>query len=103
VVVANRPDPDNRELQILDWIKENGDRNRPGFKHVSQLVDAFHHGGPNGWHLCIVMELLGPRVAAVAEQCTNYRLNERTDRRVSRQLLLAVDFLHSCGVAHGGK
>lgn len=82
---------------------ENGDPNHPGRKHVSHLLDSFYHEGPNGRHLCVVLEWLGPKVSSVAERCPNYRLDGNLARRVSRQLLLAVDYLHSCGVAHGGR
>jgi serine/threonine protein kinase len=46
---------------------------------------------------------LGPEVSSVADRCKNYRLGGDLARSVSRQLLLAVDYLHSAGVAHGGE
>lgn len=101
MVVSSNSESQNRELEILQHIKEKGDPNHPGHKHVSQILDSFCHEGPNG-HLCIVMEVLGPKVSSVTDRCTNYRLDGHLARRVSKQLLLAVDYLHSCGVAHGG-
>ncbi|KAF2110989.1 kinase-like domain-containing protein [Lophiotrema nucula] len=101
VVVANKSDAQHGELEILDHIKANGDPQHPGRKHIMQLMESFHHDGPNGRHLCVVSELLGPKTTTVAEKCQNHRLGSRLARRVSQQLLLAVDYLHSCGVAHG--
>ncbi|PQE30497.1 CMGC SRPK kinase protein [Rutstroemia sp. NJR-2017a WRK4] len=101
IVVGNRSQAHHHELKILHSIMENGDPDHPGHKHVSHLLDSFYHEGPNGQHLCIVSEWLGPKVSSIAERCPNYRLDGNLARRVSRQLLLAVDYLHSCGVAHG--
>lgn len=102
VVVSNCSGSQSPELGILQHIEEKGDPNHPGSKHIPRLIDSFHHEGPNGRHLCVVTELLGPKVSSVMEKCTNYRLDGHLVRRVSRQLLLVVDYLHSCGVAHGG-
>ncbi|KAL8858289.1 MAG: hypothetical protein Q9178_005152 [Gyalolechia marmorata] len=101
VIVANNSGEHNRELQIFQSIRETGNLHHPGHKHVTQLLDWFHHDGPNGRHLCLVLELLGPQVQAVAERGQNYRLDGNLARRVSRQLLYATNYLHSCGVVHG--
>jgi serine/threonine protein kinase len=103
VVVARQSDKTHRELRILQTLKERGDPNHPGCKHVSHLLDSFYLKGPNGRHLCIVLDPLGPEVSSVADRCKNYRLGGDLARSVSRQLLLAVDYLHSAGVAHGGE
>ena len=103
VIVARQSEAHNRELQILRSIGETSDPSHPGRKHVSQLLDWFYHDGPNGRHLCLVLELLGPQVSAVAEGCQNCRLDGNLARRVSRQLLYAINYLHSCGIAHGGR
>jgi len=102
VVVAEKSDTQKGELAIMTHIEAKGNAKHPGHKHISRLLDSFHHDGPNGKHLCIVSELLGPKISTVAEKSTNYRLDSNLARRISRQLLLAVDYLHSCGVAHGG-
>lgn len=103
VVVASESDTCNHEVEVLQSIMQNGDPSHPGHRHVSQLLDSFHLEGPNGRHLCIVTELLGPCVSSVAEQSRNFRLDGHVARQVSRQLLYATNYLHSCGVAHGGK
>ena len=103
VVIAGMSEAPNRELQILQSLQETGDSNHPGRIYVSRLLDWFYHDGPNGRHLCLVSELLGPSVSAVADKCRNFRLDGNLARRVSRQLLYATSYLHSRGVAHGGK
>ncbi|KAK4672134.1 hypothetical protein QC763_100420 [Podospora pseudopauciseta] len=101
VVTADKSDETSCELSILQALKERGDVNHPGHNHVSHLVESFHIQGPNGRHLCAVQDLLGPTTSSVTDRCPNYRLEGNLARSISRQLLLAVDYLHSAGVAHG--
>jgi serine/threonine protein kinase len=103
VVVANKSDETSRELEILRALKERGDITHPGRKHVTQLIDSFYHDGPNGRHLCLVLGLLGPKASSINDECPQYRLDGVVARSASRQLLLAVDYLHSAGIAHGAK
>ena len=103
VVVASKSEVHNPELQILQKIRENNDPHHPGRKHVPQLLDWFYHDGPNGRHLCLVLEILGPSVSTAMEHCRTGRLDGNLARRVSRQLLYATSYLHSCGVVHGGR
>ncbi|EHK40492.1 hypothetical protein TRIATDRAFT_231146, partial [Trichoderma atroviride IMI 206040] len=101
IVVAEQSHNHNHELEILQAIKRNGDPAHPGHRHVSHLLNSFYHEGPNGRHLCIVLELLGPKTSSIAEMQPNYRLEGQIARRISSQLLFAVDYLRACGVAHG--
>ncbi|KAK3942337.1 kinase-like domain-containing protein [Diplogelasinospora grovesii] len=101
VVVASKSEEHNHELEILERVREKGDPQHPGRKHVSHLLDSFYHEGPNGRHLCLVLELLGPKMSLVAERRPGYRLGGRLAREISAQLLLAVDYIKSCDVAHG--
>ncbi|KAL7789766.1 kinase-like domain-containing protein [Trichoderma afarasin] len=101
IAVAEQSHDHNGELKILQTITRTGDPTHPGHKHVSHLLDSFYHEGPNGRHLCIVLELLGPKISSVVNRLPNYRLNGRLARQISSQLLLAVDYIRSCGVVHG--
>jgi serine/threonine-protein kinase SRPK3 len=80
---------------------------------IIQLLDQFIHQGPNGSHLCLVFDLLGPSMLDVVDSCrmaarhrgVDYHefLEPPTILKVSRQLLKAVAFMHKSGYAHGGK
>ena len=37
--------------------------NHPGYQHIVPLLDNFVQNGPNGEHLCLIMELLGESLA----------------------------------------
>ncbi|KAL2194721.1 kinase-like domain-containing protein [Corynascus similis CBS 632.67] len=101
IVVANGSETQNHELKILQHLQASDIHSHPGRSSVPQLLDSFFHEGPNGQHLCVVLEVLGPRVSWLAEHSRNYRLNPNLSRRISRRVVEAVAYLHSCGVAHG--
>jgi serine/threonine protein kinase len=91
---------------------KNGHNNLEA-RFIIQLLDQFVHQGPNGSHLCLVFDLLGPSVHKVVESCRMAAQQEETPfheflepptiLKVSRQLLKAVAFMHKAGYAHGGK
>lgn len=73
-------------------------------KFVINLYDDFTHEGPNGSHLCIVTEFLGPSLSTVIEDYDlgGDRLEPDDILRLSRQILQATASLHEAGFAHGG-
>ena len=103
IVVASKSDEASREVAILRALKERGDPAHPGHKHVAHLIDSFYHEGPNGRHLCVVLGLLGSKISFFTQDDPKKRLDGDLTRSISRQILLAVDYLHSAGVAHGGE
>ena len=102
--MSNMSNEANRELMVLRRLKNNTKcHNHPGYKHVLRMLDDFQIDGPNGRHMCIVSDVLGPNAKSVAEAYPNNRPDGQLARSVSRQLLLAVGYLHEAGVVHGGK
>ncbi|GAV55070.1 hypothetical protein ZYGR_0AS03930 [Zygosaccharomyces rouxii] len=106
-----------RELQILRKV-ENVARSssHPGSPHVVELLDAFAHLGPHGLHVCLVFEPLNESLLSLLGQCHQggtCNLKEAGTtcvkdglplelvKEVTRQVLLALDFLHKeCGIVH---
>lgn len=90
----------SRELSNLQSLERRG-----ASDYVPQLLDSFEHVGPNGVHLCLVFECLGPSVdTVVADYHTGGdRLESETILRISRQLLQALAAIHGAGYAHGGE
>jgi len=103
VIVAEKSGEFNHELHILMHLKESSDSSHPGHKYVSHLLDFFYFDGPNGRHLYLIFDVLGPNMFSGAERCTDYRLDGCLARDISAQVLLAVDYLHSSGIVHGGE
>ncbi len=103
IVVASGSDTQSHELEILQHLQASDLRS---IQVAAESCTFWTHSitrGPNGRHLCVVLELLGTRVSWVADQSQNYRLKADLARRVSGRFVEAVAYLHSCGVVHGGE
>ncbi|MCJ1386866.1 hypothetical protein MMC17_009994 [Xylographa soralifera] len=92
------------EISTLRSIAKVGS-SHPGFNHVQKLLDTFVHQGRNGLHTCLVFEPLGQSFELFTTDEPEARgdtpsLSPAAMREASRQLVLAVDFLHSQGVMH---
>ncbi|EQL38806.1 CMGC/SRPK protein kinase, variant 2 [Blastomyces dermatitidis ATCC 26199] len=90
------------ERGILSKITDISARSKhEGRHHILPFLHQFKHIGPNGVHVCFVLEVLGHHLYF---QCSKYkdgRLPVRAIKRIARQLLLGLDFLHTeCGVIH---
>ena len=73
----------------------------PGRHHVAQLKDHFDLEGPTGRHVCLVMPLLGASIAEKATTGHLLRVPSPSVKRIARQMLQALDFLHNeCGIIH---
>ncbi|PWY93104.1 serine protein kinase [Aspergillus sclerotioniger CBS 115572] len=86
------------EREILDFL--NGVRGKhPGHKHVVNLLDHFYHEGANGTHLCLVLPVMAGELQRLYVDGKR-RLRARELRRLAKELLQGVDFLHERGVVH---
>ncbi|KAF2019533.1 kinase-like protein [Aaosphaeria arxii CBS 175.79] len=102
VLRADRSQGEVNELKVLQHIEANGNTEHPGRRFLPQLLDYFYCEGPNGRHLCLVLNVLGPTLRSIRwDSEFSPRLPCSLSRHVSRQLILAVDFLHSIGIVHG--
>ena len=104
VLVARKTnDSSYAELRILTHLTGSS-LEHPGKRHIPKLIDHFYVEGPNGLHLCLVMDILGPTAWHVQYELSGniVCMPPKIRHLISRQLLLAVDYLHQCGIAHGG-
>lgn len=94
----------SRELYHLNLLADRS-LGKPSAKYIVSVLDSFTHEGPNGTHLCIVFELLGPSVDKVVDDYYSFGDDLETDiiLRMSEQLLEAVSLIHEAGMGHGGK
>lgn len=102
ILTANRTGQ-FREYHMLQELTElsNGSL---GSKHFVVFLDVFLHHGPNGFHDCLVLELLGPTVGRVMKKLNEEGKHLRTNTvlKISTQLLEAIAFMHEPCYAHGG-
>ncbi|KAG8425778.1 hypothetical protein J3459_009698 [Metarhizium acridum] len=83
----------SNEVTILRQIHRNG-LGKPGYTNIIEIHDVFTIRGPNGFHECLVTEVVLPLHSVSVLQ--NY-----SPPQVTKQLLRAFDFLHGEGVVHG--
>ncbi|KAK6512508.1 hypothetical protein TWF481_001392 [Arthrobotrys musiformis] len=90
------------ESEILSKITQQSEKStHPGRRHVSSLLDTFKHEGPNGNHVCYVFDVLGHNLGHHTWQFERARIPFRSVKLITKQVLLALDFLHTeCGVIH---
>lgn len=102
-------------LKILMATDSDGDAERrvwramddrhsfhPGRKFVSLLMDQFSIQGPNGNHLCLVKEVLGPTLSDVKNSFAYDLIPLHIARKATVQLALGLAYIHARGVIHGG-
>lgn len=97
---------DSSELSVLRYLNQQGGSD-PMPTHVTALLDCFEHEGPNGKHLCLVFEALSVNISSMLTWTPEYHngtvsiFPKRMAKRILRQVLLGISFLHSHGVIHG--
>ncbi|KAG6240707.1 hypothetical protein E4U25_007574 [Claviceps purpurea] len=88
---SDNPLPD-REAEILSQIRQTGP-GKHGYERVIELLDAFVVEGPNGFHQCLVTEVVSPLSDSDTIKHCSYD--------VLRQIVEGFAFLHGEGIVHG--
>jgi serine/threonine-protein kinase SRPK3 len=93
---------DTFEMDILAKIKSK-ELVAVGSRHVLGPLNHFEHIGPNGKHVCLVFKAMGPSMSEFRRLFPKLRIPVPLMKRVARQLLQALAFLHdTCQVIHSG-
>ena len=90
------------ELEVLERLHD-ADPEHPGFRYIPRLIDSFPHVGPNGSHVCLVVEPMGESLAGFGTLFHKFQIPSPIMQRFTRQLFLALDYAHCSGVIHTGK
>ena len=90
----------------LEWCVLNKLRHQtllhPESNFISFPLNNFWIPGPNGNHLCFVSNVLGRTLNDVRDSYEDL-LPLKIARNVTVQLALALAYMHSSGIVHGGK
>ena len=89
------------ERDVLEMLKMS-DPKHEGYHHVLELLDWFIQDGPNGQHMCLVYKAMGETLRRFQARFPRQRFPAPLMKRISRQLLLGLDYTHSCGLIHTG-
>lgn len=93
---------ESTEIQIYRRLCARPEQLR-GAHHIPTLLNSFTLEGPNGMHSCLVIDVLGPSVAAASERYSSGRLPGRIAWQAVRQVTEALALMHSTGIVHGGR
>ncbi|XP_027078769.1 SRSF protein kinase 2-like isoform X1 [Coffea eugenioides] len=86
------------EIEILSAIADGDASNS---KYVIRLVDHFKHAGPNGQHLCMVLEFLGDSLLRLIKYNRYKGLELNKVREICKCILTGLDYLHrELGIIH---
>jgi len=89
------------EYEVFRKI-ESANPNNPGFNHCLTLRQCFTAYSTAGGHICFVTDPLSSSLANLRPPGQN-RLTLPIAKRVTKQVLLALDYLHrECGYIHTG-
>ena len=68
-----------------------------------KLIRTFWHRGPNGNHLCLVLELAGPKVENYMKYRSSGSFTLPEIQKVASDTATAYSYLHAEGYVHGGE
>ncbi|XP_030464417.2 uncharacterized protein LOC115683905 [Syzygium oleosum] len=86
------------EIELLSAIASGDPSNS---KCVVRLVDHFKHAGPNGQHLCMVLEFLGDSLLRLIKYNRYKGLELNKVREICKCILIGLDYLHrEVGLLH---
>ncbi|CAM8902426.1 unnamed protein product [Rhodiola kirilowii] len=86
------------EIEVLSAVA-NGDPSNA--KCVLHLIDHFKHSGPNGQHLCMVLEFLGDNLLRLIRYNRYLGFELSKVREACKCILTGLDYLHrELGIIH---
>lgn len=86
------------EIEVLSAIAEGDPSNS---KCIVRLLDHFKHAGPNGQHICLVIEFLGDSLLRLNRYNRYKGIGLNRVREICRSILLGLDYLHrELGIIH---
>ena len=86
------------EIDVLSSLADGVDMDS---KCVVHLIDHFKHTGPNGQHLCMVLEFLGDSLLRLIKYNRYKGLPLNKVREICKCILIGLDYLHrEHGIIH---
>ncbi|KAI8948597.1 kinase-like domain-containing protein [Xylaria longipes] len=93
---------DSAELETFEFLEQSSSPEELDQNHIAAPLELFWIDGPNGRHLCLVMQIYGYRVSDWRLDLDNVEPSTRRDSaELCGQIAQALAFLHSKGICHG--
>ncbi|KAI0506501.1 kinase-like domain-containing protein [Xylaria bambusicola] len=93
---------DSAEAKTFDFLTQNCTLDELDQNHIAVPLETFWIDGPNGRHLCLVMQVYGHPVSEWRSDLSS--LDPSTKKHTAKicgQITQALAFLHEKGVCHG--
>ncbi|GJJ15431.1 hypothetical protein Clacol_009708 [Clathrus columnatus] len=94
------------ELEIIRYLSRQANYDN----YITILLDTFIHEGPNGKHLCLVFEPMGPSTESMVPRPPEYppkqpetivRCSKLAAKKILSDALQGLAFLHENNIVHG--
>ncbi|SOV73831.1 serine/threonine protein kinase [Plasmodium sp. gorilla clade G3] len=70
-------------------------------KGVVSFIDSFEHKGPNGTHICMVFEFMGPNLLSLIKHYDYKGIPLNLVRKIATHVLIGMQYLHDvCKIIH---
>ncbi|SPJ08454.1 serine/threonine protein kinase [Plasmodium sp. DRC-Itaito] len=70
-------------------------------KGVVSFIDSFQHKGPNGTHICMVFEFMGPNLLSLIKHYDYKGIPLNLVRKIATHVLIGMQYLHDvCKIIH---
>lgn len=89
------------EARVLKYLMRCP-QDYPGSTNVMKLLDHFTVHTSNGLYDGLVLEVMSENTFKVNRRSSHGRLSLENGRVASRQVAMGLDYLHKCGIGHGG-
>ncbi|KAI0425572.1 kinase-like domain-containing protein [Xylaria sp. FL1042] len=101
-VIAADASSDSTEVEMFEFLMTNSSREELDQNHITVPLESFWIDGPNGRHLCLVMQVYGFPTCHWRLCLDNLDPSTKKDStEVCGQIVQALAFLHEKGVCHG--
>lgn len=88
-------------LHEIELLQAAADGDPANTKCVVRLIDEFRHAGPNGQHLCMVLEFLGDSLLRLIKYNRYKGMGLDKVREICKCILTGLDYMHrELGIIH---
>ncbi|KAM0817136.1 putative EKC/KEOPS complex subunit BUD32 [Seiridium cardinale] len=100
-VTAADHSAEGREAKIIEHLKDGTSTEELARNHIASPLEQFWVEGPNGRHLCYVLEIYGPTLANWRWMIEDDDVVPTNIRSICQQIVKGLGYLHSKDVCHG--